>query len=64
MPSWAQSPCPHCGGVHGEFAFIFPPAALLPRVLAKARADGLRGVVVLPFTPSAAFWPGFAAASV
>ena len=64
MPSWAQSQCPHCGGVHDEFAFVFPPAALLPRVLAKARADGLRGVVVLPFTPSAAFWPGFAAASL
>ena len=63
MPSWAQSACPHCGGTHEEFALVFPPASLVPRALAKARADGMRGVVVIPFTPSAAFWPGFAAAS-
>ena len=36
---------------------------LVPRALAKTRADGTRGVVVIPFSPSAAFWPGFAAAS-
>ena len=63
MPSWAQSRCPHCGQAHDEFAFLFPPAALVSHALAKARADGLRGVAVIPFTPSAAFWPGFASAS-
>ena len=45
------------------FALVSPLASLVPRALAKARADGTRGVVVIPFSPSAAFWPGFAAAS-
>ena len=48
---------------HEEFALVFPLACLVPRALAKARADGTRGVVVIPFSPSATFWPGFAAAS-
>jgi len=46
-----------------EAPLVFPLASLVPRALAKTRADGTRGVVVIPFSPSAAFWPGFAAAS-
>ena len=46
-----------------EAPLVFPLASLVPRALAKTRADGTRGVVVTPFSPSAAFWPGFAAAS-
>jgi hypothetical protein len=30
----------------------FPPRALLPVFVAKAKADGLRGIVIAPFTPS------------
>ena len=46
-----------------KLALVFPLASLVPRALAKTRADGTRGVVVTPLSPSAAFWPGFAAAS-
>jgi hypothetical protein len=44
--------------------FAFPPRALLPAFLAKARCDGLRGVVVVPFTPSDPAWPSLASASI
>jgi hypothetical protein len=35
-----------CGALHGECVFAFPPRALLPAFVAKARADGLRGSVI------------------
>ena len=37
---WDRSACPACGGTHRETLFAFPPAALLNRFVAKARADG------------------------
>jgi hypothetical protein len=49
---WGRSRCQHCGALHRECVFAFPPRALLPAFVAKARADGLRGVVIAPFTPS------------
>jgi hypothetical protein len=64
QPDWGRSLCPHCGTVHRECAFAFPPRALLPAFLAKARCDGLRGVVVVPFTPSDPAWPALASASL
>jgi hypothetical protein len=63
-PDWGQSLCPHCKSPHREFCFVFPPRSLLARTLAKARADGLRGVVVMPFVTSDPMWPAFMAASV
>ena len=50
--------------MHRECAFVFPPRRLLPRVIAKARADGLRGVFVVPFAPSDPTWPTLAKASL
>jgi hypothetical protein len=44
--------------------FAFPPRALLPAFVAKARADGLRGIVIVPFTPSDPAWPALASVSL
>ena len=44
QPDWGRSRCPHCGALHRQCVFAFPPRALLPAFVAKARADGLRGV--------------------
>ena len=64
QPDWGRSRCPHCGALHRECAFAFPPRALLPAFVAKAKADGLRGIVIAPFTPSDPAWPSLAAASL
>jgi hypothetical protein len=64
QPDWGRSLCPACNRVHRECAFAFPPRALLPRVVAKARSDGLRGVIIVPFAPSDPVWPTLAAASL
>jgi hypothetical protein len=50
--------------VHREFAYAFPPVSLTPRFLQKARADGFRGVVVVPFVTSHVIWPTLMAASL
>jgi hypothetical protein len=64
QPDWGRSRCPHCGALHRECVFAFPPRALLPAFVAKARADGLRGIVIAPFTPSDPVWPALASASL
>jgi hypothetical protein len=64
QPDWGRSQCPSCGLAHRECVFAFPPRGLLARFVAKARADGLRGVIVVPFTPSDPSWPTLAAASI
>ena len=48
QPDWGRPRCPHCGALHRECVFAFPPRALLPAFVAKARADGLRGIVIAP----------------
>ena len=63
QPDWGRSRCPHCGQLHRECAFAFPPRGLLAAFVAKARSDGLRGVIVVPFAPSNPEWPTLAAAS-
>mmetsp|Transcript_41415 Transcript_41415/g.86539 ORF Transcript_41415/g.86539 Transcript_41415/m.86539 type:complete len:453 (-) Transcript_41415:58-1416(-) len=63
QPDWGRSCCPHCGQHHRECAFAFPPWGLLAMFVAKARSDGLRGVIVVPFVPSDPAWPTLAAAS-
>jgi hypothetical protein len=44
--------------------FAFPPRALLPAFVAKARADGLRGIVIVSFMPSDQVWPALASVSL
>jgi hypothetical protein len=61
---WDRSTCPACGGTHREVLFAFPPAALLNRFVAKARADGIRAVVVTPLAVSAPYWTKLLRASV
>ena len=60
---WGRSRC-SCWLMHRECVFIFPPRGILPEFVAKARSDGMRGVVVVPFTPSDPTWPALAAASL
>ncbi len=61
---WNRSACPACGGTHRETLFAFPQAALLNRFIAKARADGVRAVVVTPLAVSAPYWTKLLRASV
>ena len=44
--------------------FAFPPRALLPAFVAKARADGLRSIAIAPFTPSDPAWPALTSVSL
>ncbi len=64
VSDWDRSVCPGCGGSHREVLFAFPPAALLNRFVAKARADGVRAVVVTPLAVSAPYWTKLLRASV
>ena len=62
--SWAVSRCPACGQRHRKFPLIFPPRALLPATVAKLRADGVRGVVIVPYALSDPAWPTLMGASL
>ena len=64
QPDWGRAACPHCGRSHREIGYAFPPRDLLPRFVAKARADGFRGVVVVPFVTSHVVWPTLMAVSL
>jgi hypothetical protein len=55
-PDWNVSTCPSCGEEHREVIFAFPPANLLSQFVAKARADGVRGIVLTPTAPTGAHW--------
>ena len=61
---WGTSMCPHCGLRHRECGYAFPPRDLIPPFVAKAKADGFRGVLVVPFVTSHASWPTLMAASL
>ena len=39
------------------FGLFVPPVNLVPRVLKQIQEQRARGVLVIPFWPSAAFWP-------
>jgi hypothetical protein len=56
VPDWAVSLCPHCGSHHREVLYAFPPTALINRFVAKASADGVRAIVVVPLAVSAPYW--------
>ena len=61
---WNASACPYCGLHHREVFFAFPPPSLLPQFLAKARADGARGIVLTPTAVTGAHWNKLLRASV
>ena len=55
-PSWLASPCA-CGAWHREIGLFFPPVPLLGRTLARIKQEGACGVIVVPRTPGAPWWP-------
>jgi hypothetical protein len=63
VTDWKCSACPHCNCVHRETFFAFPPRALMRRFVAKAQADGARGVVLVPLAITASYWPRLVAAA-
>jgi len=61
---WNSSTCPACGQQHREVVFAFPPSALIPAFMAKAAADGVRGIVLVPAAVTAPHWPALMQASL
>ena len=61
---WACSFCPCCHNWHREVLFAYPPTRLIPRFIAKARADGILAVVVVPLAVSAPYWVRLLKASI
>ena len=64
VPDWDQSVCPACGHMHRETMFAFPPPSLLNAFVAKARADGIRAIVLTPLAVTAPYWNKLLRASV
>jgi hypothetical protein len=64
FPDWDRSACPTCGLVHRETLFAFPPPPLLNAFVAKARADGVRAIVLTPLAVTAPFWSKLLRASI
>ena len=64
QPDWNASWCPHCRHIHREVGFAFPPPALIAPTLRKAIADEVRMLLLVPFAPSAAYWPRLTTATV
>jgi hypothetical protein len=56
VPDWAVSLCPNCDLHHREVLYAYPPTALINRFVAKASADGVRAIVVVPLAVSAPYW--------
>ena len=64
MPDWGVSRCPHCGLLHRETLYAYPPQSLINRFVAKARADGARALLVVPLAVTAPYWTKLLQASV
>ena len=63
VTNWDTSLCPFCSMYHKETLFAFPPRFLLKGFLAKALADHARGLVLVPFSITSAYWPVLMAAA-
>ncbi len=64
VPCWNASSCPACGLRDREASFAFPPRNLIPAFIAKAAADKIRAVVLVPLAVTEPFWPTLLQASV
>ena len=64
QPSWLVSRRRVRGRRHWEFPLIFPPRVLLPATVAKLRAEGVRGIVIVPYAMSDPAWPALMDASI
>jgi hypothetical protein len=56
VTDWNSSVCPACGMEHRETLFVFAPPSLLRRFMAKAEADEVRAIVIVPFSVTAFYW--------
>lgn len=56
VTDWHCSSCPSCGLVHRDTLHIFAPSRLLRGILAKAAADGVRAIIIVPFSITAFYW--------
>ena len=61
---WNSSRCPRCGESHREISYAFPPAALVAQTLRKAVADRSQLLLLVPYPPSAAYWPRVTGATI
>jgi hypothetical protein len=64
VPCWNASSCPACGLRHREASFAFPPRNLISAFIAKAAADRIRAIVLVPLAVTEPFWPALLQASV
>jgi hypothetical protein len=64
VPSWNASLCPSCSGCHREVFFAFPPSGLLHPFVAKARADGARGLVLTTTAVTGDHWSSLVQAAI
>ena len=55
QPDWNSSRCPWCGESHMEVGYAFPLAALVVPTLQKAVADRARLLLLVPYSPAAAY---------
>jgi hypothetical protein len=64
VPDWDRSVCPACCLAYRETLFAFPPPPLLNTFVAKARADGVRTIVLAPLAVTAPYWHKLLRASI
>ena len=53
--NWNCTLCPHCGAVHRECGFYFPPPGLEHRVVTRAASDGVMGIFLVPVSNKAGY---------
>ena len=64
VPCWNSSSCLACGHRHREASFAFPSRNLISAFMAKAAADKIRAIVLVPLAVTEPFWPILLGASV
>ena len=64
VTDWNSSVCPSCGRPHREVVFAFPPKPLVQRFVDKARADGIRAIVLVPASIMESYWSRLLSAAV
>jgi len=64
MSDWSMSQCPHCGLLHDEVVYAYPPTVLARHVVNKAMQDGARIALVVPLAVTAPHWQKLLRASV
>eukprot|EP00961_Rhodomonas_salina_P202826 2736387-Rhodomonas_salina.2 len=55
-PCWGRAKCGVCGDEQDHGAWIFPPIRLIPRTVAKMKAERAHGVALVPYHPDKTWW--------